>query len=540
MTDMPSSSPSLGARYWFLVAGVPLAAVDVTIMDALLPNIVKQLNISVADASLLDAITVTVGGALMVPAGKLGDLIGAKRVLLTGLIILLIASLTTGLASGLGMLMAGRIGQGIVFAMVLTTVIAMLNRDYPQGPARARAFALFFALSFCIVGLAPLIGALLGEYGSWRWAFLVNAPLAVVVVVGVYRLTPAVPAAGSTRSFDLLGSVLLVFAMGLILFAIQQGSRYGWLWSQEGIEFLGRPWTLALSPTPVMLGVGAVLLTAFILVERWRAKRQLDVVLDTQLFRVRSYVWGTIGIAMACSALICALLVVSLYSEYVLGASAITAGLMVAPVGLGSLAAAAISAWLSGFSGKTVGVVSIAVQLVVVVILIAAFSVKGLPFVIGTALFFMGVSIAGVSAMTSLALRDVPAELTGEAAGIQTSTRYLLCGFAMVVMTTLLMSVTAYGVQKVSFTLMTATDQAVLDAVEKLQRPAAPRVLAEATDPAQRKEFELYDQALSTTRLAIDEGTRATGIVAALMLVIGLIAAMRLPARPAPTAPAKP
>ena len=540
MTDTPSSSPSLGARYWFLVAGVPLAAADVTIMDALLPDIVRQLNISVADASLVDAITVTVGGSLMVPAGKLADLIGAKRVLLTGLIILLIASLTTGLATGLGMLMAGRIGQGIVFAMVLTTVIAMLNRDYPQGPLRSRAFSLFFAISFCLVGLAPLIGALLTEYGSWRWAFLANAPLAVVVVVGVYRLTPAVPGAGSAQSFNLIGSALLVFAMGLILFAIQQGSRYGWLWSREGIEFLGRPWTLALSPTPVMLGVGAVLLTVFMLIERWRAKRNLDVILDMQLFRVGSYVWGTIGIALACSALICALLVVSLYGEYVLGASAIVAGLMVAPVGLGSLATAPISAWLARFPGKTIGVISIIVQLIGVLILIAAFSVKGFPFVIGAVMFFIGVSIAGVSAMTSLALRDVSPQLTGEAAGIQTSTRYLICGFAMVVMTTLLMSVTAFGVEKVSFTVLTAADQAVLDAVEKLQRPAAPRALAGATDPAQRKEFELYDQALSTTRLAIDEGTRAAGIVAALMLVIALLAAARLPGRAAQAPPAKP
>jgi predicted MFS family arabinose efflux permease len=411
-------------------------------------------------------------------------------------------------------------------------VIAILNHDYPQGPARARAFSLFFALSFGIVGLAPLIGALLTEYGSWRWAFLVNAPLAAVVVVGVYRLTPAVPAAGSANSFNLLGSVLLVFAMGLILFAIQQGSRYGWLWSQEGIEFLGRPWTLSLSPTPVMLGVGAVLLTAFILVERWRAKRQLDVVLDMQLFRIPSYVWGTIGIALACSALICALLVVSLYGEYVLGASAIAAGLMVAPVGLGSLATAFISAWLARFSGKRVGVISIAVQLIVVVILITALSVKGFPFVIGAAMFFIGLSIAGVSAMTSLTLTDVPAELTGEAAGIQTSTRYLICGFAMVVMTTLLMSVTAYGIQKVSLAGLTASDRMVLDAVERLQRPAAPQVLAEATDPAQRKELEDYDQDLSTMRLAIDKGTRATGIVAALMLAMALVAATRLPRQP--------
>ncbi len=539
MTDTPSSSPSLGSRYWFLVAGVPLVALDVTIMDALLPDIVRQLSISVANASLVDAITVTIAGAFMVPAGKLGDLMGAKRVLLAGLIILVTASLATGMATGLGLLMAARIGQGIAFAMMLTEVIAILNRDYPQGPSRARAFALFFAVSYSAVGFAPLVGAFLGDYGSWRWAFLVDAPLAAVVVVGVYRLTPAIPAAGSTRSFDLLGSVLLVFTMGLILFAIQQGSRYGWLWSQEHIVFLGRPWTFALSPTPVMLGLGAVLLTAFILLERWRAKRKLDVVLDIEIFRARSYVWGTVAIAMIASAAIGAMLVVSLYAEYILGASAITAGLMVAPLGLGSLATVPISSWLARFSSKAVGVISIAVQLIAVIVLIAAFSVKGLPFVIGAAMVLLGVSVVGMSAMTSLALRDVPAELAGEAAGVQTSTRYLICGFAMVVMTTLLISVTGYGVQKLSFTGVTAVDRPVLDAVERLQRPAAPRVLADATDPAQRKEFERYNEDLSTMRRAIDEGTRAAGIVAVLMLAIGLMAASRLPAPPAQTAPAK-
>ncbi len=145
----------------------------------------------------------------------------------------------------------------------------------------------------------------------------------------------------------------------------------------------------------------------------------------------------------------------------------------------------------------------------------------------------------GISAMTSLALADVTAELTGEAAGIQTAARYLTCGFAMVVMTTLLMSVTAFGVQKVSFTGLTGSDRTTLDAVEQLKRPALPRVLSDAADPAQRKEFEHYNQALSTTRRAIDEGTRTAGIIVALMLAIGLIAATRLPAQPAQAPPAK-
>ena len=540
MTETPPLRIPLGAPFWFLVAGVPLVALDISIMDTMLPEIVKQLNISVADASLVDAITVTVGGAFMVPAGKLADLIGAKRVLLTGLIVLVAASLATGMAMGLGVLITARIGQGIAFAMVLTTVLAILNRDYPQGLTRARAFSLFFASTVGAVGLAPLIGALVGEHGSWRWAFLINAPLAVAVVIGVYRLTARVSVARSMRSFDLLGSALFVFAMGLILFAIQQGSRYGWLWAQEGIAFLGRPWTIALSPTPVMLGLGALLLAAFAFLERWRAKRHLDVVLDTQLFHVRSYVWATIAIAMAVSASIGASLVTSLYAEYITGASAITAGLMVAPMGAAVLVTGPVRGSLARFSGKTVSVIGISGQLIAVLILIVAFSLEPIPLVIGGAMFLLGIAwIVGVSAMTSLALADVVTELSGEAAGIQAAARYLICGFAMVVMTTLLMSVTAFGVQKVSFTGLTGADRATLDAVEQLKRPAFARGLANATDPAQRKEFEHYNQALRKTQQAIDEGTRAAGIVVALMLAIGVLAATRLPAQPVPKPPAK-
>jgi len=535
MPDQPSAARPFGLGFWFLIAGVPLVAVDVSIMDVLLPDIVRQLNISVADASLVDAITVTAAGALVVPVGKLADRFGAKHLLLAGLIILIGGSLTTGLATGLVVLIAGRIAQGAAFAMVLTTVIAMLNREYPQEPARARAFALYFAVAVGALGLAPLVGALLGEYASWRWAFLANAPLAAFVALGNYRLTPKVPAVGSTRSFDALGSLLLVVALGLILFGVQQGSRYGWVKSRDGIELFGRAWTPELSPIPVLLGLGVALLIAFMLLERWRSKQQLDVVLNTRLFKVRSFVWGSLAIALAASASMGALLVVSLYAEYILDKAPIAAGLMVAPLGLAVFATGTIRARLARFSAKTIGMISVGVQLIAVVILIAAFSVKGFPLIIGAAMFILGVfMISGMSAITSLVLADIPAQLSGEAAGIQTSVRFLICGFAMVVITILLISVTAFQVQKLSLTGLSASDRTSLDAVERLTRPAIFRGLADPAEPAQHREVERYDETLRTIQQALDEGIRAAGIVAVLMLSTGFFAAARLPAQPPP------
>jgi len=523
-----------GPRFWFLIAGVPLVTVDVSIMDVLLPDIIRQLNISVADASLVDAVFVTVAGALMVPVGKLGDLIGNKRVLLAGLFILIGGSLATGMATGLGMLMAGRIAQGGAFAMVLTMVIAMLNRDYPQGPPRARALALYFAVAIGGIGLAPLVGALIREYGSWRWVFLANAPLAALVAVGDDRLTPKDHTVRPARSFDTLGSVLLVVSMGLILFGVQQGSRYGWLLSREGIELFGRAWTPALSPIPLLLGLGLVLIIGFMLLERWRSNRQLDVVLDTRLFQVGGLVVGSLAIGLGNSASIGTLLVVSLYAEYILGSGEITAGLMAMPIGLAVLVTGFVSARLDRFSTKTVGMIGVAVQLIAVLILIGAFSVKGIPLVIAAAMFILGVSwIAGVSALTNLVLTEVPTHLSGEAVGFQTSARYLICGLAMVMMMTLLISITAFQAQKVSFVGLTASDRTVLDAVERLKRPVVPKALAEAASPAQRREIERYNETLRAIRQAMDDGIRAAGIVVVLMLAGGLVAVARLPAQPA-------
>ena len=179
--------------------------------------------------------------------------------------------------------------------------------------------------------------------------------------------------------------------------------------------------------------------------------------------------------------------------------------------------------------------ISVAVQLIAVIILIAAFSAKGFPLIIGAAMFILGVfMISGMSAMTSLVLADIPAQLSGEAAGIQTSVRFLICGFAMVVITILLISVTAFQVQKLSLAGLSASDRTSLDAVERLTRPAVFRELADTAKPAQHREVERYNETLRAIQQALDEGIRAAGIVAVLMLSTGFVAAARLPVQPPP------
>ncbi len=528
---------SLGAQFWFVAASCPLVAIDVSVMDSLLPDIIKQLGISVTDASLVDAITVTVAGALMVPAGKLGDLFGTKRVLLAGIVMAIIGGLLTGLANGFGLLMAGRIAQGTAFAMILTMGLATLNHEYPQlTPIRRRAFTLYISAAVCSLGIAPVLGAVLADYASWRWAFLVAPPAATVVAIGILRVVPAASGGTTkTRSFDAPGAVLLFLAVGLFLFAIQQGSRYGWWSAAQGISLLDRPWHLALSPTPILFAVSVLLLGAFLLLERWRARRQLDVVIDFRLFHVGSYVWGSLAVALSSSASIGALLMVSLYAEYVINADPLLAGLIVMPLGFAVLVTGPLGERMARFPGRTTGLLGLAVQLAAVIVLVAASTPAGHPVVLAVAMFVLGVAwVLSLSSLTSVILAAVPAQLAGGAVGVQTAARYLICGFSMVVMTTLMISVTAFQTQKISIIGLTPSDRITIDAVERLSRPAASRPVAATEGAAQPKEGERFDQELGKVRGDIDKGIRAAGLFTILMLVLSLLLGWRLP-RETPT-----
>jgi hypothetical protein len=132
----------------------------------------------------------------------------------------------------------------------------------------------------------------------------------------------------------------------------------------------------------------------------------------------------------------------------------------------------------------------------------------------------------------------VPAQLAGEAVGVQTAARYLICRFAMVVMTTLMISVTAFQAQKIGFVGLTGADRTTIDAVERLSRPVSSRPVADTGGAAQRAEGERFDQDLANVRGDIDKGVRAAGLFTILLLVLSLLLGWRLPREVPTPAPA--
>src|SRR4051794_37562194 len=260
----------LSARRVLAIASAAtfLASLDLFIVNVAFPDIQRDFA-GTSDASLswvLNAYAI-VFAALLVPMGRVGDLVGRKRVFLSGLALFLLGSALCAAAGSVGMLVAARVVQAIGGAALMPTSLALILGAYP--PARRQgAVAVWSATGGVAAAAGPPLGGLLVQL-SWHWVFLVNLPVGLVVLVLAARaLTEAREPERPARP-DLLGVVLLVAGVGALTLALVKAPAWGW----------GSPRVLGL-----LAGTG-VLLAAFIA----RSARHPGPVIELSLFRTRSF-----------------------------------------------------------------------------------------------------------------------------------------------------------------------------------------------------------------------------------------------------------
>lgn len=309
-----------------MLAGV-MIFVDVSIVNVALPAFRDGLGASPADLSWIVAGYTLTFGLALVPAGRLGDGWGRKRVLLAGLVLFALASLAAGLAQDATWLVVARLVQGLAGGLVNPQLLGLIQQMF-SGSERGTAFGVFGAVNASSTAVGPLLGGLLIDAGGaqgWRWVFLVNLPLAVAALALAPRLLPADPAAAqrSRTSLDPIGAVLLGVAVLGVLLPVVLAER----------DPAAAPWWTA----AVGLAVGA----GFVAWERRYARRGRDPLLDERVLRSPGYVLGTsLGtLYMAGSTAI--FFVLTVYLQQGLGYSALLAGLATMPYAVGSAIAAA-------------------------------------------------------------------------------------------------------------------------------------------------------------------------------------------------------
>src|SRR3954452_1320443 len=219
-------------RRWLALAVVLLAqlmvVLDMTIVNVALPSIQRDLDFNQSDLTwVVNAYLISFGSFLLL-AGRLGDLVGRKRVFLTGLVLFGAASTLCGLAQGQAMLIAARFLQGLGGAVATSVVIAIIVTEFPGATERAKAMSAYAFVAAAGGSIGLLTGGVITEALSWHWVFFINVPIALTaLVLGRALMEESEPIALS-HGVDVLGSMLVTSAMVLGIYAIVTSTDHGW------------------------------------------------------------------------------------------------------------------------------------------------------------------------------------------------------------------------------------------------------------------------------------------------------------------------
>jgi EmrB/QacA subfamily drug resistance transporter len=328
----PASSAAEDKGRWLalyvLCAGMLMIVLDITIVNVALPSIQDDLGFSQSNlAWVVNAYLVPFGGLLLL-AGRLGDLLGQRRVFLTGLAIFTTASLLCGLSQSQEMLIGARFIQGIGGALTSAVILGMIVTMFPEPREQAKAIGVYGFVASAGGTIGLLVGGVLTEAIAWHWIFLVNLPIGIGTALMTRRLVASPPGIGFGKGADIPGAALITAGLMLGVYTILEVSENGW----------GSTETLVLG------AVSLAMETAFVV----RQTRIDNPLMPLRLFRSRN-VSGANALQM--------LLVAGMFGMFFLGALYLQEILGYDPleVGLAFLPATLVMGTLSlGYSEKLI------------------------------------------------------------------------------------------------------------------------------------------------------------------------------------------
>jgi EmrB/QacA subfamily drug resistance transporter len=233
---LPPSETGSDRRRSVTLAVVCLAQLmiilDATIVNVALPSIQHDLHFTQSNLTwVVNAFLISFGSLLLL-AGRLGDLVGRRRVFLSGLIVFTAASVLCGVAPSQGVLIAARFIQGVGAAMQASVILAIIVTQFPGAAERARAMSAYVFVSVAGGSLGLLAGGVLTESLSWHWIFFVNLPIGLATFAMANVLLPRERGLGLGEGVDWLGSLLVTLSLMSGIYAIVQAGPHGWGSSQ--------------------------------------------------------------------------------------------------------------------------------------------------------------------------------------------------------------------------------------------------------------------------------------------------------------------
>jgi EmrB/QacA subfamily drug resistance transporter len=381
--------------------------VDASIVNLALPSIRHALHFSVQGLQWVPSGYLLTYGGFMLLGGRAADLLGRRRILVAGTVLLGLSSLVGGLAGTAGVLVGARLAQGLGAAMMLPAALSILTTTFKEGNDRHTAVGAWGAVGGLSAAAGVLLGGLLTAGPGWRWVMFVNPLACVLVLAGIFRLISGERRRAPLHNFDLLGAVLATGAMLLLVYALVQAPTVGWSDAETISELTG----------------ALALLAAFVVNEL----RHRNPMVPLSIFRINGLAFSDATQLTTFAGFLAIFFFLTLYMQNVLGYSPIRTGVAYLPLTVATVIAAGVSSQLLSRIGTRAVIVAGSLIAAGGVFWLSRIPVHGsflsdllpgmLLVAIGTGPVFVGV--------TTAANAGVPADKAGLAASLLNASQQL-------------------------------------------------------------------------------------------------------------------
>ena len=427
----------------FISMAISLVIIDSTIVNTIFPNIIQDLMIRSSEVQWVQESYVLVFASMLLVWGSLADRFGRRFILLLGIGIFVAASFRAGFADDGTSLIIARVIQGVGGAMVLPTTLSLVNANF-QGKDRGIAFAIWGSTIGAMVAIGPVVGGWLATNLSWNWAFLVNIPVGLIIIIGLLVFVPESKSENPSKGIDFVGAIFSMILFGFLVFALIEGRLYGWFfvnplhrefqigdfkWAKEGISVI-----------PIALAIALIALVAFVLYERRRAQNGKPVILDLDLFKISSFRNGSIAALIVSLGEFGLVFAIPLWLQGVLALDSVSAGMVLLWLAVGAFLASVVGGVLSnklppvqsvrlGLALEAIGLLGIAI--------FASNTGGWWSIAVWLLIYGIGVGLA-TAQLTNVIMVDVPLEQVGQASGTQSTTRQVGSALGIAVLGTIL------------------------------------------------------------------------------------------------------
>ena len=303
-----------------------VVVLDASIVNVALPSIGEDLKFEADNLSwVVNAYTLFFGGFLLL-GGRLADLLGRRRVFLSGILLFAAASLAGGLAQTDVQLIVARAVQGLGAAILSPAALSILTTTFAEGPERNKALGVWGAVAGSGGAVGVLLGGVLTDALSWEWVLFVNVPIGIAVAIAAPILLAESRDDREHRSFDIPGAVTVTAGLALLVYALVDANDAGWGSTQ----------------TVVLLAMAVALIGAFLAIEM----RQRSPLVPFSIFRLRTLSASNIVGVLIGAALFSMFFFVSLYMQNVLGFTPLETGLAYLPLSAGIIMSAGAASQL--------------------------------------------------------------------------------------------------------------------------------------------------------------------------------------------------